>query len=200
MLPKYNTKMYINTTCSSLHFKEWMCLILWNLPAKYATNAISSVVRNIRAIVAIFQEHLWAQVFWKWSLELLIAAEVNFEGDANGGLVGPGAVGGWMSWGFTQFAIGTIGPVVELGVLQYTGRGLLYVGPPGPVPPVLQVKGFPPLFWCGWQEGLLIPFPKDEFFISSDLGNCTCWGWLYILENRKNTYTWQKIRGLLVYS
>lgn len=139
---------------------------------------MSNVVRNMRMIVAIFQEHLWAQVFWKWSRELLIAADVNLEGDVNGGLVGPGAVGGWMSWGLTQFVIGTMGPVVELGVLQYTGKGLLYVGPPGPVPPVLHVSGLPALFWCGCEEGLFTPFPIEEFFISSDFGNWTCWGWL----------------------
>lgn len=40
-----------------------------------------------------------------------------------------GAVGGWINWGLTQFAMGTIGPVVEDGVLQNTGMGLLQVAP-----------------------------------------------------------------------
>lgn len=61
-----------------------------------------------------------------------MAAEAEKADVALKGLLTPvvgGAVGGWISCGLTQFAIGTIGPVVEDGVPQNTGIGLLYVAP-----------------------------------------------------------------------
>lgn len=57
-----------------------------------------------------------------------MAADAEKADLALNGLLGPvvgGAVGGWINWGFTQLAMGTMGPVVELGVEQKTGMGLL---------------------------------------------------------------------------
>lgn len=98
------------------------------LPAKYVTHAVKITATTVNTIVAIFHEHLLVQVFLKWNLDDAIAAEAEKAEVALNVLLLPvvgGAVGGWINWGLTQFAMGTIGPVVEDGVLQNTGMGLL---------------------------------------------------------------------------
>lgn len=92
------------------------------------TQAVRTTATTVNTIVAIFQEHLLVQLFLMWNLEEAIAADAEKADVALKGLlfaVVGGAVGGCINCGLTQFAMGTIGPVVEDGVLQKTGIGLL---------------------------------------------------------------------------